>query len=52
MIEVNNTLRSHLKKERQSTVIIMITQAGFTEMMISNADPDLKNQLFRIFLRV
>ena len=36
MIEVKNSLRSHLKKERQSTVIIMITQEDFREMMISN----------------
>ena len=45
LIELNNSLRSKLKKERQPTVIIMISQEEFTEMMISNADPDLKKSV-------
>ena len=43
LIELNISLRYQFKKkERQSTVIIMISQEEFAEMMISNVDPDLK----------
>ena len=45
LIELNNSLRSKFKKERQPTVTIMITQEEFTEMMISNVDPDLKKSV-------
>ena len=42
LIELNNSMRSKLKKEYRLTVFNIITTEQFTKKMISNADPLLK----------
>ena len=48
MIELNNSLTAKLKKEYHPTVINIISPEQFTEMMICNAHPNLKKQLYRM----
>ena len=42
LIKLNNSLRSNLKKDHQPTVIPLITEGLFLEILNSNVDPDFK----------
>ena len=42
LIKLNNSLRSKLKKEYQPTVITLITEGQFLEILNSNPSPDFK----------